>query len=240
MERLPLLSPPLPRRLLLLPPPLRSTRACAQMAGKLFFDELVSSNELFIASHGETKLVLRVTDVNMVLEDDGSARRSNSCPSRPFGRCTFFPPIAAHALGATRHNQTHAVTSGSSTMWSHGETTAGISARAASRCNDQMAPAPLARMRHRALQPAANALMGRRISCVADGGVAPHCFRGIVTPQTRVYVAGSTSFYAHRGAVEGLRLLSPTVRPSVPPRNCINVLTSDGEEFPVGRQLLRP
>ena len=45
----------------------------SKMAGKLFFDELVSSNELFIASHRETKLVLRVTDVNMVLEDDGTA-----------------------------------------------------------------------------------------------------------------------------------------------------------------------
>ena len=32
----------------------------------------------------------------------------------------------------------------------------------------------------------------------------------------------------------------PEVRPSAPPRNCVNVLTSDGEEFPVGRQLLRP
>mmetsp|Transcript_51938 Transcript_51938/g.153240 ORF Transcript_51938/g.153240 Transcript_51938/m.153240 type:complete len:313 (+) Transcript_51938:35-973(+) len=120
----------------------------AKAAGKLFFEELVSTNELFIARHAGTPVVLRVTDVNMVLDDDDGGGGGG-------------------------------------------------------------------------------------------GGITPHCFRGIVTPQTRVYVAPSSSFYAHRGAVDGLALLNASRRPDARPRNCVGVLTSDGEEFPVARQLLR-
>jgi len=118
----------------------------AARAGKAFFEAIVSTNELFIMELAAEKLVLRVTEVSMRVDDE-----------------------------------------------------------------------PL-----------------------EHSGVTPHCFRGLVDPQTRLYVGPSTSFYAHRGAIDGLRLLRPSTRPAVPPRNCIRLLTSDGEEFPVPRQLLRP
>lgn len=116
------------------------------LAGKAFFGELVSTNELFIVSHAGESIVLRVVEVNQLAPDDSDG----------------------------------------------------------------------------------------------DSGMTPHCFRGLVQPQTQIFISLSTSFYAHRGAIDGLKLLHPTARPSVAPRNCIRVLTSDGEEFPVARQLLRP
>lgn len=117
----------------------------ASAVGKAFFAQLVSTNELFIIDHHDEKLVLRVTELNLVHDDDE----------------------------------------------------------------------------------------------YSSSGLVPYSFRGLVQPCTRIYVTLSTSFYAHRGVIDGLRLLNTSTRPAQPPRNCIRVLTSDGEEFPVARQLLR-
>ncbi len=130
--------------------------ALGRAVSKWFFDEVISDNEIFIASFASTKLVLRVVGL-----------------SRP---------------------DTHA---------------------------DADADDP------------AGAL----------ASAESHCYRGVVSPQTSVYVRPSTRFKSsssQRRVTEGLRLLTVVSPPSRPMRHAVNVLTSDGEIFPVHRQLLRP
>lgn len=127
-------------------------REIAKAAGKWLFQQLVSINELFIVSHDGTRLVVRVTDLNMANDDEVEGEEDEE----------------------------------------------GAAAAAAPK----------------------------------------HCFRGLVTPQTIVYVGASTAFYSHRAA--GLALEHGSTRPVTPIRNAVHVATSDGEIFPVRRQLLRP
>ena len=69
-----------------------------------------------------------------------------------------------------------------------------------------------------------------------------HCFRGIVSARTRVYVSASTVFASsatQRAVCEGLRLQHVEHPPTRAPKNVVHVHTSDGEVFPVHRTLLR-
>ena len=78
-------------------------------------------------------------------------------------------------------------------------------------------------------------------AAVRDG--AQHCFRGLVDARTKVYVSRSTVFASsasQKAVCEGLELTGATPMPESPPKNCVHVLTADGEEFPVHRRLLKP
>ena len=70
-----------------------------------------------------------------------------------------------------------------------------------------------------------------------------HCFRGVVGARTAVHVGVSTTFkssVSQRKVSDGLLLNNAQPPPSRAPRNCVHVTTSDEEEFPVHRLLLKP
>ena len=146
--------------------------------GRLLFDETVSDNELFMASHRGVALVLRVTDIALPEPEQAEA--------------------AALAAAAEEEEE-------------EGEEAAAAAAPAG--------------------------------AAVAGAGAATHCYRGLVTPQTTLLVCPSTvhkSSASQRAVSEGLTLRGVRRREVKPPRHVVLVRTSDGEEFPVPRQLLRP
>ena len=70
-----------------------------------------------------------------------------------------------------------------------------------------------------------------------------HCYRGLVTARTRVYVGRSTAFASsasHRAVCDGIHITGVSMPPMRPPRNAVRVITSDEEMFPVHRRLLKP
>ena len=70
-----------------------------------------------------------------------------------------------------------------------------------------------------------------------------HCYRGLVTARTRVYVGRSTAFASsasHRAVCDGIHITGVIVPSMRPPRNAVLVMTSDEEMFPVHRRLLKP
>ena len=96
-------------------------------------------------------------------------------------------------------------------------------------------------------QPAGGAAMdvspdGESVGEMASSS-AQHCFRGLVDARTKVYVSRSTVFASsasQRAVCEGLELENAMALPETAPKNCVVVLTADGEEFPVHRKLLKP
>mmetsp|Transcript_45300 Transcript_45300/g.118919 ORF Transcript_45300/g.118919 Transcript_45300/m.118919 type:complete len:522 (+) Transcript_45300:3-1568(+) len=70
-----------------------------------------------------------------------------------------------------------------------------------------------------------------------------HCYRGLVSARTRVYVGRSTVFASsasQRAVCDGLELTHVVAPPERPPKNAVLVTTRDGELFPVHRRLLKP
>lgn len=66
-----------------------------------------------------------------------------------------------------------------------------------------------------------------------EDAVGYHCFRGLLTPATRVYLRPQQQ--------GGLELLRCPVRPELPPSaNTVTVHTNDGEFFLVNKRVLRP
>jgi cytochrome b involved in lipid metabolism len=77
----------------------------------------------------------------------------------------------------------------------------------------------------------------------AADSAATHCYRGMVSARTMVYVGASTAFKSSaqsRKVSDGLGLVGVQKPPTRAPRNCVHVHTSDGETFPVHRLLLKP
>jgi len=73
--------------------------------------------------------------------------------------------------------------------------------------------------------------------------VDEHCFRGLITPMTSIFIAPSSTFKgsdSQRAVADGLILQGYTPRVERKRLNMMQVLTSDGEVFPVHKQLLRP